>query len=173
MTQQQLQPPPLREQVGSRVWLRWFIDLQTRVANQAQILWSQIDFTGSDHSDIETIGEADETSSDTTKDKHVSNNQLKANADRFTVVDGTTTLTAGASQIILADATLGAFTITLPSISAADKYRYVIKKIDSTSSAVTIAADGAETIDGLSTLDIIFQYDSMSLVPHGTEWSIV
>lgn len=51
--------------------------------------WVNIDFTDSNlsdiltrlHADLQSIGEADETSSDTTKDKHVSDNQLKVAYD--------------------------------------------------------------------------------------------
>jgi len=93
--------------------------------------------------------------------------------NRFTVVDATTTLTAGDSQIILADASGGAFTITLPAIADAAKYRYIIKKIDSSANAVTVDADGSETIDGALTAVITTQYEAPSFVPHGTEWSIV
>ena len=93
--------------------------------------------------------------------------------NRFTVVDATTSLTAGSSQIILVDATAGAVTVTLPAIADAPKYRYIIKKIDSSANWVTVDADGSETIDGALTMVISTQYDAPSFVPHGTEWSIV
>lgn len=151
-------------------------------------LWTSIDFTASDiadivtrpHSSLQSIGEADETSSSNVKDKHVSNIQLKTLYDsasdsdnRFTVISTSTAITAGTSQIILADASSGAITITLPAISASDKRRYVIKKIDATSNAVTIDADGAETIDGSLTLSISNLYDAVCIVPFGTGWFIV
>jgi len=94
-------------------------------------------------------------------------------ADRFTVIDSTTTLTVGTSQIILADASAGPFTITMLPIADSLTRRYIIKKIDSTANAVTVDADGAETIDGALTMIINTQYDAMQIVPHGTEWSIV
>ena len=93
--------------------------------------------------------------------------------DRFTVVDATTTIDASTSQIILADASSAAFTITMPAIKLADKSRYIVKKIDSSANAVTVAPNGSETIDGELTMDIIFQYDAMQIVPHETNWSIV
>ena len=104
---------------------------------------------------------------------HAHHARVTNSDNRFTVVDGTTTLTAGDSQIILADATAGAMTITLPAIADADKYRYIIKKIDSSANAVTVDADGTETIDGSLTQVISSQYVAMQIVPHGTEWSIV
>ena len=80
---------------------------------------------------------------------------------------------------ILADATGGAVTISLPTAAAAydsdtgQGYYFNIKKIDSSANAVTIDPAGVETIDGNTTLDIIFQYDNCQFQSNGSSWFII
>ena len=54
--------------------------------------------------------------------------------------------TADPQQIVLADASGGALTVTLPAPEAAAAV--TVKKTDSTSNAVTVARPGSESIDG-------------------------
>lgn len=70
----------------------WFARLWNEVRDTiTTILWADIDKAGSTLADIETrahaslqsIGEADSADTDTTKDKHVSNAQMKAAADHI------------------------------------------------------------------------------------------
>lgn len=85
------------------------------------------------------------------------------------------TLTA-ADYTILADATSGAFTVTLP--TAASAYTapsgriYVIKKIDATGNVVTIQAAGAELIDGTNTKTISTGNNVIEIQSNGTSWYI-
>lgn len=58
----------------------------------------------------------------------------------------TTTYTAAVGDIIPADATSAGFTITLPA-APADKSRVVIKKIDASTNAITIATGGSDTFN--------------------------
>lgn len=171
----------------ARVWRDYLDDISQR-ANVFP--WINIDFTDSELSDIETrphsdlqlIGEADETSADITKDKHVSNNQLKVVYDdidaleaKFTVTSEVATFTAGDTMIVMVDATAGAVIVNLPTTASGitAKARYVIKKVDSSANFVTITPNGAETIDGELTMIISTQYDSISIAPYSTEWSIL
>jgi hypothetical protein len=87
--------------------------------------------------------------------------------------DVTTTHTAALHQLILANATGGAFTVTLPAAAGANKYKYRIKKVDSSINAVTVAGNGAETIDGSNTQIISSQYDAIHVYCDGTEWWII
>ncbi|HEX3786092.1 MAG TPA: glycosyl hydrolase family 28-related protein [Pseudonocardiaceae bacterium] len=61
----------------------------------------------------------------------------------------TTTYTASANQLIPADATSVSFTITLPT-APADKTRMIIKKIDGTTNAVTVATGGSDVFNKAS-----------------------
>src|SRR5664280_1933694 len=58
----------------------------------------------------------------------------------------TTTYTAAANQLVPADATSAAFTVTLPT-APADKTRVFVKKIDSSANAVTIATAGSDVFN--------------------------
>ena len=87
--------------------------------------------------------------------------------ETHSVVTKTTTYVAtAADRVILCDASGGAFTVTLPAASAETSV-FTIIKIDSSANAVTIAADGSDTILGAATLVINFQYDAPEPVSDG------
>ncbi len=73
---------------------------------------------------------------------------------------------------ISCDTSSGAITVNLPVASNTGKI-YVIKKSDSSANAVTIDADGTETIDGNVTYTLSNQYDFVVLQSSGTEWKII
>jgi len=75
-------------------------------------------------------------------------------------------------RMILADASAGALTITLPSAANAWQ-RIVVKKIDATENAVVVAGAGGQTIDGAATVTITRQYVSVDLEPDGANWWVV
>lgn len=84
-----------------------------------------------------------------------------------------TILTTDRNKLILVDATGGAVTITLPAAATAeDGFSVTIKKIDSSTNAVTIDGDASETIDGATTYVISSQYESVSVVSDATKWHI-
>jgi len=89
------------------------------------------------------------------------------------VVSVTTAHTASDEGVILADATAGNLTISLPQASTVPGHIYKIKKTDSNTNKVTIDPNGAETIDGSSTFDLISQYDVIELVSDGSGFLIV
>ncbi len=75
-------------------------------------------------------------------------------------------------HIILADASGGAFTITLP--PAADgKIVLHVKKIDVTANAVTVDGDGAETIDGVLTQILSIPRNSIMIVSDLSNWHVI
>lgn len=78
-----------------------------------------------------------------------------------------------AHHVILADATSGQFTISLPAAAGFDRKVFVIKKTDASANAVVIDPNGAETIDGLATIQLDAQFQAVALVCNGTSWSIV
>lgn len=87
--------------------------------------------------------------------------------DKFTpTAVKTTTYTAAVADLIPADATSGAFTITLPS-APADKSRVFVKKIDTTTNAITIARGGSsdvfEKASGATSLTLALQFQSVLL----------
>ena len=78
-----------------------------------------------------------------------------------------------ADDVILADATGGAITVTLPAVGNRQKIPLAVKKLDASVNAVTIAASGADTIDGAATLVISTQYACYTLVADANGYWIV
>ena len=78
-----------------------------------------------------------------------------------------------ADEVFLVDATAGAVTVTLPSVSRLAGKSYTIKKTDASANAVTIDGDGSETIDGAATQSLASQWDSVTVVSDGSGWYIV
>ena len=82
-----------------------------------------------------------------------------------------TVLIGDKGKWINVDASSGAVTITLPAVATATNGFFVyIKKTDSSSNQVIVDADGAETIDGSTTLSLASQYDTTLVTTDGTEW---
>lgn len=87
------------------------------------------------------------------------------------------TITASATALvsddqILADATLGALIVTLPTAVGNSGVSVQVKKIDSTGLTVTVDGAGAETIDGDLTKIIGSQWTNITVVSDGTAWFI-
>ncbi len=74
---------------------------------------------------------------------------------------------------VLADATSGGITVTLPPVAHAKGREYHIKKIDTSANTVTIATPGSETIDGESTKVIQSSYTSRRIYSNGTNYYII
>lgn len=92
------------------------------------------------------------------------------NVETFTAASDT--LDAN-NHTCLCDCTSNAITINLPAAASHTGRVYEIKKIDATGNVVTIDGNGSETIDGALTIQISFQYESVTLVSDGTNWSII
>lgn len=65
--------------------------------------------------------------------------------------------------IIVCDATAGAITINLPPVSYKDGHVLVFKRVNA-GNAVTITADGTETIDGAASISLAAQWAVASIV---------
>lgn len=90
------------------------------------------------------------------------------------LVTKTAAYTATANYcVILADATSGAVTITLPTAVGRKGQEYSIKKIDSSANAVTVATTSSQTIDGSTTKSLATQYSKTSVVSDGANWFIL
>lgn len=65
--------------------------------------------------------------------------------------------TAAVAEIVMCNATSGAFTVTMPT-GVADKSRVIVKKVDSSTNAVTVATSGADVFNssgsGLTSLSL-------------------
>ena len=76
-------------------------------------------------------------------------------------------------NVVLGNATSGAFTLTLPSAIGIIGRQYILKKIDSSMNAVTIATTGGQTIDGASTASLSTQYQFLAIASDGTNWVVI
>lgn len=85
-----------------------------------------------------------------------------------------TVVSSDRNKTILCDATSAAFTITLPDAATiGDGFMVKIKKVDSSTNAVTVDGDASETIDGETTFSLSYQYDSIIIICDGSEWHIL
>lgn len=91
------------------------------------------------------------------------------------LVTVTTTYTVAALvYYVRCDATGGAFTVTLPPALNLQGRRILLKKIDASGNAVTIAAAGSDTIEGSATKSLASQWDKYHLISNGVDaWEIV
>lgn len=100
---------------------------------------------------------------------------LEANAIVLaTLVTKTTTYAIlTTDNVILCNASGGAFTVTLPTAVSVTGKQYTIKKTDSTLNVVTVATTSSQTIDGATTNVIATPYESITVVSDGSNWMIV
>lgn len=90
------------------------------------------------------------------------------------VVTKTANFTATAAEsVILCNAGLGGFTITLPAAAGISGKEYEIKKIDATGNVVTVDGNAAETIDGDPTFPLDTEDAALWLVSDGANWQVL
>jgi hypothetical protein len=82
------------------------------------------------------------------------------------------TLTA-TDSIALGSASTAAFTLTLPTAVGCTGRQYILKKTDSSANAVTVGTTSSQTIDGATTYPLTAQYESITVVSDGANWSII
>jgi hypothetical protein len=63
-------------------------------------------------------------------------------------------------------------TVTLEAAASAIKRRIDIKKLGGTANVI-IDGNGAETIDGATTITLTMQYEAVTLVSDGSNWFIL
>lgn len=68
------------------------------------------------------------------------------------------------------DASSAAFSVTLPPATGNIGARMIVKRINSGANAVTVEADGTETIDGSATQSLATQWAVIRLHSDGANW---
>ena len=76
----------------------------------------------------------------------------------------------GEDIVLLADASTAAFTVTLYTAVGNGGRKIKIVKTDSSVNAVTVDPNWSQTINGLTTVALSDQYESLILVSDGTNW---
>lgn len=73
-----------------------------------------------------------------------------------------------------ADATNGAFTVSLPDAAVHLGKRVLIKKVDSSANAVTVSRTGSDTIEGSNTVSLSAQWDSLYVIAGAANsWEVI
>lgn len=98
------------------------------------------------------------------------NVQMGNNGWKVTRGTSTTTVTIKNEALHEADASAGAYTVTLPTAIGRRGHKVTIKKVDSSANAVTISGTSSQTIDGATTKVLNRQWQSMSLVSDNNNW---
>ncbi|MGZ3774153.1 MAG: beta strand repeat-containing protein, partial [Pseudobdellovibrionaceae bacterium] len=75
-------------------------------------------------------------------------------------------------SVVIGNASGGAITITLPSAASIAGRQYTIKKVDSSSNAVIVATTSSQTIDGITTANLVSQYQLLTVISDGTNWIV-
>ena len=115
------------------------------------------------------------SASDTLSESRATINTNLGLARKWTVapIDNTDSpYTAADADMILCDCTSGNITVNLPASASASGHAYTIKKTDAGAFAVTVDANGSETIDGATTRSLTSQHDSLTIVADGSGWQI-
>lgn len=83
----------------------------------------------------------------------------------YTAVEG--------DDVILCNATGGAFTITLPPAATFTGQTFIVKKTDASANAVTVDANGSELIDSSATYSLATLDECCTLISDGTGWRVI
>lgn len=75
--------------------------------------------------------------------------------------------------LIIADATAGAITMTLPPAALVPGRIYAFKRINAGANQVIVDGYAAETIDGATTHTLTPQWNSVTIMSNGTAWFIL
>jgi len=94
--------------------------------------------------------------------------EVEAAGTTVALVVKTAAYSAVSGDVVLANATGGAFAVTLPVPAAGVKVS--VKKTDASANAVTVSPHASETIDGASSVVISTQYESDDFLSDGTNW---
>ena len=78
-----------------------------------------------------------------------------------------------AHDLILADATSGALSFTLPPPAEFVDRLMRVKKTDSSANVVNLVPSGGATLEGTATVAISVQYTSLQIISDGSNWYIV
>lgn len=91
----------------------------------------------------------------------------------LTIASKTAAYTATlADQVILADATGAAFTVTLPTPVGKKGKPYIVKRLNAGANNVTVGT-ATGLIDGAATQVLAAQYAKITVISDGTNWQVI
>lgn len=104
--------------------------------------------------------------------KTLSDPQMNGRRIAVTAKTGNYTVTS-ADEVVLCDATGGAFTITLPAASGHAGRAVRVKKTDASTNQVTLARTGTDTLEGTTSFGLRSRYAMVMLASDGTNWHVM
>ena len=93
-------------------------------------------------------------------------------ASPYNTITGDTTLTT-ANGVVFVNASSGEVDVTLYTADSNGGMQVIVKKTDSSSNAVNILRAGSDTIDGATSVALLHQNESVTLVSDNSNWFIV
>jgi hypothetical protein len=75
-----------------------------------------------------------------------------------------------ADRYVLADASGGALTVTMPSAIGLKGREYTVIRTNGGGNAVTVDGDGSETISGAANVSLSSQWDRVTMVSDNSNW---
>lgn len=89
------------------------------------------------------------------------------------VTDSSVDVSSDLGEFYYCDATAGPITVNLPSLASFDTRIGTIKKTDASGNAVTVTANGSDTIDGAATKVLAAQYDTITIHATSSSWRVI
>jgi hypothetical protein len=117
-------------------------------------------------SNTTTLGNANVT------DAYINGTLRSTGEKKATVTKNSNYTLTTKDQVILANATSGAFAITLPTAVGNGGQQFTVKKIDASANAVTVNTSASQTIDGNTNNVLSTQNASVTAVSDGANWKI-
>ena len=99
-------------------------------------------------------------------------NQANDSSVAVTTVTGAYAVKA-ADYSVLANATGGAFSVTLPPSASSDRRVLQVKKINASANAVTVDGYLGELVEDAATQALTLQGENLMLVCDGTQWRVL
>lgn len=134
---------------------------------------------GTNTKNVSILGNGNKVSSNIENVVIINSDNQEVTESNTTIIDGKriwqyvsidSDYTANDRDFVLADATSGAITVTLPAVSA--DIWVAVKKTDASANAVTISVSAAGLIDGSASVILNSQYDAVDVYSDGTNWHI-
>lgn len=139
-------------------------------------------YIGAGSTNVTIFGNGNEVFNGASNVVIINSDNQKAVKDNTTIIDGVVAswryvdavaaYDASDREFVLADATAGAFTVTLPPVADSTDVWINVKKVDSSVNAVTVAPSVTGLIDGVATNTLSAQYDAVDLYCDGSNWYI-
>lgn len=91
----------------------------------------------------------------------------------LTTVSGAYTVGENDKVVLCTNASSASYTITLPTAASVSGQEFFFKRTDDTTVSLLIDANGSETIDGTTGINLVYLNESMRIISNGSNWKII